>query len=139
MQNVQNDSRYRAATLGALLARHYPAASPHSVGLVVFEMQRATRAAKKFAEDRCNFNLGDSEDPKSAYSRRDRAQDRAAFAITDRLAHPRLIEWEYASAEDTRIAEPAQIELGGDPRGACGRLIIPGQLGDGWGEGFAIY
>ncbi|OYT68906.1 MAG: hypothetical protein CFK52_14280, partial [Chloracidobacterium sp. CP2_5A] len=37
------------------------------------------------------------------------------------------------------VEEAPRITLGGDPRGPCGRLHIPGLRGDGWGEGFALY
>lgn len=141
MTNMENDSRYRAAALGALLARHYPAASPNSIGCVVFEMQRATRTAKKFAEDACNYDLGDPDDKRSSYSRRRRAQDKAQAAISARLFNiwlkPAALHMTEAAGEQHVAA--AHVGLGGDPRGPCGRLIIPGQRGDGWGEGFAIY
>ena len=144
MTNFENDSRYRAASLGALLARHYPEATPHSIASVVFAMQRATRTAKKFAEDQCNFDLGDPDDKRSAYARRRRAQDKAEFAITERMFDAELIVPEYRSTDCRRMGinglpEAARLNLGGDPRGPCGRLIIPGVRGDGFGDGFAIY
>ena len=39
---------------------------------------------------------------------------------------------------EARAAAPA-AQLGGDPPGPCARLHIPGQRGDSWGDGFAIY
>lgn len=140
--DVSNDTRYRAAALGALLARHYPDATPHAVALVVHAMQAATRRAKKFAEDRCNYDLGDPDDKRSSYSRRRRAQDKAEIAINRCLGYVDLFGYQpYGDHSTNRFNSdnPAKIDLGGDPRGACGRLIIPGMAGDGWGEGFAIY
>lgn len=126
---------FRAAELSAILARHYPDATPHSIAEVVAEMQRATRSAKRFAEDQCNFDLGDPDDARSNYARRSKRQDSAEQRINGRLAHISLIE-RCTQAVHT---EPAKVDLGGDPRGPCGRLHVPGQRGDGWGEGFAIY
>jgi hypothetical protein len=33
----------------------------------------------------------------------------------------------------------ARVQLGGDARGRCAALLLPGVAGDGWGDGFAIY
>jgi hypothetical protein len=37
------------------------------------------------------------------------------------------------------MEHPARVELGGDPRGACAWLKVPGLEGDGFGDGFGIY
>lgn len=42
-----NDTRYRAAELGVLLARYYPDAAPHMIARTVFDMQAAARTAKR--------------------------------------------------------------------------------------------
>lgn len=147
MHDITQTPSFRAsngAELAALLARRYFSATPTSVASVVTAMQAATRAAKKFAEDACNYDLGDSDDPRSASARRQRAQDRKESEINKRLAHPALIHPDYWSPEDKAAppmnpASAARITLSGDPRGPCARLHIPGMRGDGWGDGFAIY
>ena len=52
--NQTNDSRCRAAELGALLARHYPSAAPHTIAQVVFDMQRAAKRAVAWELRCCN-------------------------------------------------------------------------------------
>jgi hypothetical protein len=101
MTDKINSSRFRAATLAALLARHYPDATPHRISLVVWQMQAAARSAVAF----------------------EKQQD----AINKTLAE--LPTWHGS----------ATVKLGGDPRGPCARLEIPGQPGDGFGDGFAIF
>lgn len=123
MRNDVNKPTFRAAKIAAA---------------VVVEMQRATRSAKAFAEAQCNYDLGDPDDDKSEYARRYKRQANAAARINERLQHHCL----WAGLPTTKHmpkANAARLELGGDPRGACGRLIVPGLMGDGFGEGFAIY
>jgi len=131
MKMDTNSAEFRAAELAALLARHYPAATPDRVAFAVLAMQRAARAAKRFAEDRCNYDLGEARE-----ARRQRREDAAEAAVNAWLASRYLSP---ASAADEAHESPARLALGGDPRGACGRLHIPGQRGDGWGDGFAVY
>lgn len=133
--NRSNAPAFRAAELAAILARHYPDAPPHLVAEVVGDMQRATRAAVRFATDQCNRDLGDPDDARSEYARRRKREDRAQARINSVLLLPSL----NPARSQPMCGAPATVELGGDPRGPCGRLHVPGQRGDGWGDGFAIY
>ena len=137
-----NSPGYRAASLGALLAKRYPRADSHAIGLLVAQMQAATRRAKAFAESCCSDEyLGSEDDPHSRYSRCQRAQDRELAAINGTLQNPRL--WPASTYHEAiePVLHPAYIKLGGDPRGPCGSLHFPPDFpGDGWaGEGYAIY
>lgn len=132
MKNIENDTKFRAAVLGALIARHYPEATPHRVALVVSEMQRAAKSSKAFAVDACIRDLGDPDEYRSAYARRKRAQDRRQTELNERLAFAHLHKF-------VKHPAPATLKLGGDPRGAVARLHIPGQRGDGLGDGFAVF
>ena len=120
----------RAAELGALLARHYPEASIHCVGLVAREMQGAARTAVAWEVKRCNVPMSEADDDRGR-ARLAKLQDR----INVTLAHTYL----RAIGEPAPLDSPARLSLGGDPRGPCARLIVPGLDGDGFGDGFAIY
>ena len=120
----------RAAELGALLARHYPLASVHCVGMVVREMQGAARTAVAWEIKRCNVPMGDIETARGR-GRLVKIQDRINATLAHTYLHP--------IGDPAPMEDPARVKLGGDPRGACARLIVPGLQGDGFGEGFAIY
>lgn len=120
----------RAAELGALLARHYPLASIHCVGLAVREMQGAARTAVAWETKRCNVPMSEADDDRGR-ARLAKLQDR----INAMLAHTYL----HPIGEPAPVEDPARLSLGGDVRGPCARLIVPGLDGDGLGDGFAIY
>ena len=120
--NQANDSRYRAAELGALLARHYPEARPHMIARAVFDMQAAARMAVRHEVNRCNYPMSEAQALRG-YSRLRKVEAAINAALAD-----------FAAGRDH-----ATVNLGGDPRGACASLLIPGSRGDGWGDGFAIY
>lgn len=118
----------RGAEIGALLMVHalgptVPSSQRPSyfiIGKLVARMRAYTRQAKKAAENACNYNLSERTE-KTYANRRDRHEIEINSALKDwGLTHIRF-------------------ELGGDPRGPCGRLHIEGMRGDGWGDGFAIY
>lgn len=119
---------FRAAELAALLVQHAPwqgfeKPQPHHVARTVAMLQRATVAAKHWAERQCNEPIDDAQ------------QARGDKRIAKMQA-------ECNVALDVLfggVVPRCTVKLGGDPRGACGRLHIPGQRGDGWGDGFAIY
>lgn len=132
-----NDSRYRAAELGALLARHYPDAAPHMIARVVFDMQSAAKLAKRFAAAESNGELD-----QGMLARRAKRQEENEGYINAQLSWAKLGLFSFKNAPSDGVCDhplPATITLGGDPRGPCARLHIPGQRGDGWGEGFAIF
>lgn len=120
----------RSAYLGAILATYAANAgaeiSPHQIGLAVEDMQRATRAAKNWEVRRCNEPMSEAQEERG-HKRIERMQD----AINATLAR--------FGQHGADAGSGCKVDLGGDPRGACGRLHIPGQRGDGWGDGFAIY
>ena len=143
MTNHPNRSQtpaFRAAELAALLARHYPEASVGAIADIVGDMQRATRAAKHHAEALCSYAWAEAK--AEAWTRQEsraeaRLNYRLSLAALDNLP-PEIARHEPATLAGKHPA-PATVTLGGDPRGPCGRLAIPGQRGDGWDEGFAIY
>ena len=127
-----NTPAFRAAELGALLARHYPAAPVGRIATVVNQMQSAARAAKSWEERRCNHDM-----TWEVAAKGERTIERTRSLLNDVLRHYDLILDSDRTA--TPVWEPARISLGGDCRGACGSLHIPGLSGDGWEDGFAIY
>ncbi len=137
MVNHPNRSQtpaFRAAELAALLARHYPAAPTHWVAEIVGDMQRATRIARHHAGALCSYEWAESK--RDGWAVRDR---NAEARINARLADFALSLPGQNPHRFPLHPAPATVTLGGDPRGPCGRLVIPDQRGDGWGEGFAIY
>lgn len=119
----------RSAHLGALLA--FQAAKigadvpAYQLGRTVEDMQRATRAAKAAGVRLCNEPMSEAQSDRLI-----NRTHKAEGAINARLV-------ELFGTDDVDLCP--RVDLGGDPRGPCGRLHIPGQRGDGWGEGFAIY
>ena len=115
-------STHRAAYLAAVLARHYPETGPYQLASMVESMRNAALFAKAVETAVCN---GDVQNEEGRYRIVTYRQAKINFAL---------------SAEVTRArGPPATVKLGGDPRGPCGVLLVPGMKGDGWGEGFAIY
>lgn len=123
MPDMENDSRYRAASLGALLGRHYPNTTAHRIAKAVYDMQQAAKKAVAWEVRRCNYPMTERQDD-AGHDRLQRLQDSLNKALEDCGANS---------------AGHATVSLGGDPRGPCARLSIPGQSGDGWGDGYAIY
>ena len=124
----------RSAYLGAILATYAAKCgaepNPHRIARVVEDMQRATRSAKRAAENACNYPQTEAQTARIA-KREDKANEAINAALRELIQAGDKPSGDYAYAPT--------VDLGGDPRGACGRLHIPGQRGDGWGEGFAIY
>lgn len=133
MSAFENDTRYRAATLGAYLARYYPDARPHMIGRIVYEMQQAARAAVAWETKRCNVPMTEKQEEAGA-ARLSKLQDGLNASLVDLWAFP-------MDEDGNPFPEfvPASVSLGGDPRGPCASLTIPGERGDGFGEGFAVY
>ena len=124
--NDTNDSRYRAAYLGCVLSAGMSARPrPHVVAALVLDMQRAARAAVGYETRRCSYPMTEAQE-----LRGERRIQRLQDGINARLA-----------AVWPGEASPS-LSLGGDPRGPCATLTVPGQEGDGWaggGGGFAVY
>jgi hypothetical protein len=127
-----NTPAFRAAELGALLARHYPAAPVGRIATVVNQMQSAARAAKSWEERRCNHDMAWEVAAKG-----ERTIERTRSLLNEVLKASDMCPNGYSNG--VTHSDPARISLGGDCRGACGSLHIPGLSGDGWGNGFAIY
>jgi len=128
----------RAAELGAILARAYPMAAPHLIGHAVAVMRAKARWSKQAETNRCNYGFSDKQQ-----ARHDRAETRAQDACNDALVDVAACGLEHDPVTGKRSVPAAdrcsRVELGGDPRGPCARLHIPGLAGDGWGDGFAVY
>jgi hypothetical protein len=115
-----NTPAFRAAYLAALLAGDNVGHRPHEIACLVHDMQRAARSAVNYELARCNnYQTEDQQE------RAEKRLRKTEAAINDRLS---------ACGFPTH-----RVKLGGDPRGPCASLLIPGLPGDGWGDGFAIY
>lgn len=131
MADMNRSSPERAAELAAILALYLAqelrvSAHPHRIAKVAMAMQKAARSAKRQAEHVCNkYGYRDDAHEARGMRRRDRVQEQINEMLRELVKGA-----EYAPT----------VELGGDPRGPCAWLKIPGQRGDGWGgEGYAIY
>ena len=125
------NSTQRAAELSALIARH-STLPPHQIAAHVLHLQRIARQAVTIATNLCNI-----PDYQETFDRRAAKLREHAGGIC-------------ATLNDALINAPLRktcfsVELGGDPRGPCLRLIIEGERGDGWdadneGQGsYAVY
>lgn len=124
-----NDPHFRAAYLGALLGKHYPDASPNCIAKLVSAMQAAAKSAIRWELRRCNHGMTETQGARGM-QRLQRLQD----AINADLVLLTPV---------TEGSHPPEnlpnVLLGGDPRGSCASLHMPGLRGDGFGDGFAIY
>ena len=120
-------SAYLGAVLAAYVAKCGAEPNPHRIALVVEDMQRAARAAKNWGVRRCNEPMTEAQEARGM-KREERAQAAINLQLLA-LVNGGTLAAEYAPT----------VDLGGDVRGPCGRLHIPGQRGDGGGDGFAIY
>jgi hypothetical protein len=96
-------------------------------------MQRAARSARNFETNQCNYSMTEVQVDRG-HKRMASAQARINATLGDFTLYP--------AANPHRFPEhvsPATVSLGGDCRGPCGSLVVPGLRGDGWGDGFAIY
>ena len=120
----EKDSRYRAAYLAHALAElpGQPGAR-HGAARLVLDMQRAAKSAVTYETNRCSYPMTEAQE-----ARAQRRIERLEAGINARLA----AAWP---------GSPPVLSLGGDPRGPCARLTVPGQRGDGWNaeDGFAVY
>jgi len=118
-------SNERAAVLAALLMRHANGnANPYQIAAVVARMQKAARATRLAEMRACNVALTEKQQ-QAQEMKRNKAQEDINTTL-------RFLFRDHA--------EPPTILLGGDPRGACAFLKIPGLPGDGFNstEGFPI-
>ena len=132
MSDTFRSSPERAAELAAILANYAHScgmhAGPHRIARVVVAMQKAARSAKRRGEHACNYGLDDKQE----------AAQQRWHTRTETAHNLQLLELVDGG---TFAAEHAPtVELGGDPRGPCAKLRVPGQRGDGFGaDGFGIY
>ena len=127
-QPDSNKPAFRAAELAALLARHYPDANPYRIARVVAAMQTAARASVNWQVRRCNEAMTEAQEERG---------ERRIARMADKINHELSLSGLGRTAAGA--GTNAELSLGGDPRGPCARLTIPGQRGDGWGDGFAVY
>lgn len=116
---TSRESLHRACELTALIARACPDQPAHLIATRVAHLQRIARQAKAICERQCNgyhHEEDETRDNKRIDGLRRRAQALAADFCTS-----------------------ATVRLGGDPRGPCCRIKIPGQPGDGWDRGAGEY
>lgn len=128
----------RAAELACILTLYASSVGatvkPHILADTVAAMQKAARSAKRQALRPPAYPWPRTVDAEArAYKRRDREQAK----LNGMLEALRMVRHPDGSASGH--GNPPTVELGGDPRGPCARLHVPGQRGDGWGEGFGIY
>ena len=118
------NSTLRAAELAALIARH-SALPPNQIAAHVTHLQRIARQLQAIEQRACNgVETGNPEYPHRdrtpAEYNRDKAREKKlairAQACASNLAHRR---------------GSMTVEVGGDPRGPCLRLLIEGERGDG--------
>ena len=134
--NFRSDPE-RSAQLAVYLALHSAACgvtpAPGLIARTVVAMQKAARSAKRAAEFECNHGYSGEWGARAAGKLANNvARLNAELLAMVTVRHP------DGSASGHCAAAPT-VTLGGDPRGSCGTLHIPGQPGDGWGDGFAIY
>lgn len=119
----------RPLFLAALLARHYPEADATLVaGTVNDLLLPLARQAKRHGERECSDQGYDVR--------------RGERRLADRLhaAQDYLQTRNLVPLSSKTHAAPAKLTVGGDPRGPCAHLEIPGMPGDGWGDHtYAIY
>lgn len=101
----------RAAELSAIIARLNPNKPEFQIARAVVALQSIARSQKRAAENLCNV-----PDYQETYDARTKRNHKKAAAI---LAD---------------ILPGARMKLGGDPRGCCAHLYIPGVPGDSWGS-----
>jgi hypothetical protein len=127
-------THHRAATLAALLARHYPDAPLLAVISTVEALRTAARSALNYELRRCNSGM--SERGEEAWRQR---LDREEARLNDTLTHSLLRSPAYDGDRGPLHNQPVTVKLGGDPRGPCAYLTVPGQHGDSGGCGYAVY
>lgn len=114
----------RAAILAAILARVNPSLGPFQIAQNVMHLQRIGRQAETIAVNLCNL-----PDYQETFDKRMKGLRRRAGDICERLSVPCVHGNIWAA-------------LGGDPRGYCLKLHIPGMAGDGFGgvdDGLPVY
>lgn len=123
----------RATELAAILAQRYPLSRPAMVARVMVEAVKLARYAKARAELECSYPMTDENINRAA-----KRMERAAAKINAELANATMGDGDASMKSDP--AHAPRCTFGGDPRGCCGMLHIPGMPGDGWGrDGFPLY
>jgi hypothetical protein len=67
------------------------------------------------------------------------AASRAGMWRAEAILDSQLRALDPAPVDPTHSPPEARVKLGGDPRGRCASLLLPGVFGDGWGDGFSIF
>ena len=133
----ENSPAFRAATLGAVLAKALPEVSAHRIAVFVNGAQRLTKQAVAHSERMCSFAEYANKHQDAETGEDLKAEKLQAKA--DALVVKLLEGTETALVGENAPMLPVTLEVGGDPRGACGFIHINGVRGDGFGSGFAVY
>lgn len=123
------ESRQRATVLAVLLANYANGkANPYHLAAIVGRLQAAARMAHRKAENACNAPMTEAQTVRD-----DAWHDKTQATINQ------ILEAEFVNKHNLPTAPT--VSLGGDPRGPCAYLKIPGVVADGWDRdaGFAIY
>ena len=118
-----------AVMLAAILKGEVMAGDASRIADMVVAMQKAARSSKRAAEIACNYAMTEAQQERAA-----KREERMQAKINEGLH-----AYFGRKCGGDGDGETLRIELGGDPRGPCATLHIPGQRGDGWGDGFAVY
>lgn len=117
-------STHRACQLAILLSKAPGAPSANIIADLVIRAQKIARAAKRHGENQCNFPMTEEQIA--------RADKRIANQAKKLNADFALV---FLGRE-----KPSIEAEGGDPRGPCAYLFIPGTQGDSLHDkGLAIY
>jgi hypothetical protein len=121
---ARKESVERAAQLALILQRLAPDRAATFIARDVMEFQRLQRSLHRLGEQQCNgFQDFRGNWDEKASERADRKEERL-------------------QKQAEKIAEnyPGMTaDCGGDPRGTCLKLVVAGERGDGWGDGYAVY
>ena len=117
---------HRAIELAIMLSR-YPGAPANGtlIADLTISMQELARAAKMWAVGQCNYPMDEARIIKG-----DKRIQNIAKKINDNFALCFL-----------GVNKPRVEANGGDPRGPCAFLVLPGTAGESWydAERYAIY
>jgi hypothetical protein len=122
-------SKIRAVILAQFLALHAqsPNVNPYAIAAIVERLQKAARGTVARLTKACNYPITEREQ-----------ENIDAWIKRQETALNATLESEFANKYGV---EPPTVSMGGDPRGPCVFLKIPGRKGDGWDSdaGFGVY
>jgi len=128
--NMNASKAYEFASLGVVLSRMSPDAAPHVIGLAADLLTAASGGMQRAAVMECNGCGARYGESNESFSRRQADWERATARV-EKSARKKI-----ASAAELLGVPVDRFQAGGDPRGACLRII--GVERNGWGDGYAI-